>query len=406
MTSPEKQPLGEHYQPLSPEHLADPYPFYARARRQEPIFFSPELNAYVVTRFKDIRPILANPTVFSSQNVFHPLKPLYPETVNELSKGYPLTAGAVNSDGEIHALQRDPWQKLLTPARVKLMEPMIQEKAQAIVGSWITEQRIDLMNRFAKPLPIEVICTLVGIEPSDVEEIARESGGFFGMMAAMDEQTQAEAARSLVRVHKLLARYIRERRENSRDDFMSAITSALAPGDGPLTREQEGDIAHRVSGIVFAAYETTSSVIGAGVKVLLEHPDQWYLLHQQPELIAGVVEELIRFVSPGQAFFRLATRDVTIGDENDGTALRLSAGSQVLLLYGSANHDEAACPHADHVNLHRPVKRTQHLGFGYGVHYCVGAHLARTEIEIGLRTLTQRLPQPDAACPESALCIS
>src|SRR5215469_5540430 len=114
-----EQSLGEHYQPLSKEHLADPYAFYALARAQEPIFFSPTLNAYVVTRLQDIRPILANPAAFSSCNALRPLSPLFPQTLQELSKGYPHLPTTANADGELHDRHRRPLAQWLNKARVR-----------------------------------------------------------------------------------------------------------------------------------------------------------------------------------------------------------------------------------------------------------------------------------------------
>lgn len=390
MAQTSKQPLGELYQPLSPEHLADPYPFYELARRQEPIFFSPMMNAYVVTRLKDVRVILEDSRTFSSVNVFRPVYPFHSQTLNELSKGYPRKPLTIESDGDKHRRERAALNKLLSPAQVKLMEPTIQGLADRLVETFINDGHADLISQYTKRLPLEVICGLLGVEPSDVDKIDTASDAFLEILVAADEQIQVEAAQKMVSLHKLLARYVLQRRGEPRDDFTSKMMAVLAPGDGPLTREQEGEVAQTLGALVSAAHETVSISLSEGVKQLLSDPEQWRLLCLQPDLLPTIVEEIVRFSSPGQAFFRVATRDVVVGDEQD--ALQLPAGTQFLLLYGSANHDEAVCPHAGQFDIHRSLKSHQHVGFGHGMHFCVGAHLARQETIIGLRTLMQRIP--------------
>jgi cytochrome P450 len=385
--------LGERYQPLSPEFLADPYPLYELARKQEPIFFSPALNAYVVTRFRDVRAILAQPELFASSNVFRPLNPLHPRTLQELSKGYPRVPGTTDSDGERHDRNRASLNQPLSPAQVRLMEPRIQELAHELVDTFIDDGRVELISRYTKRLPLEVICGLYGIASSDLDNIGMASEAFFDILTAPDEQEQVEAAQKMVELHRLIASYVLHRRAEPQDDLISKITAARMPGTGPLTKEQEGDMAQSLGGLILAAHETISSTLGEAVKLLLSTPQHWQVFRQQPELIPNLVEELVRFVSPGHAFFRVATSDAVIGDESNGTALALPKGTQILLLYGSANHDETICPHAEQFDPRRSLKSNQHVGFGYGIHFCVGAHLARKEITIGLRTLMQRIPQ-------------
>src|SRR5215467_9801632 len=186
--------LGELYQPLSPEFLADPYPFYKLARKHEPIFFSPALNAYVITRFKDVRAILAQPELFASSNVFRPLYPFHPRTLHELSKGYPRMPSTTDSDGERHDRNRASLNKPLSPAQVRLMEPTIQALAHTLVDTFITDGRVELISRYTKRLSLEVICGLYGMASSDLDRIDRASEAFLEILSTPDEQMQVEAA--------------------------------------------------------------------------------------------------------------------------------------------------------------------------------------------------------------------
>jgi cytochrome P450 len=385
--------LEEEFQPFSAQQLEDPYPLYARAREQAPIFFSPLINSYVVTRMRDVRAMLADAETFSSSNVMRPVGQFYPQTYQALSAGYAPAPFIINADGKVHERQRAPLTRMLSAGQVRSMEPSIREKANELVDAFINDGHADLVSQFSRRLTGDVICELCGIEPEDRAEVITGCDTMLEVISTTDEQVQAQAARGMVAFQQMLGRYVRLRRALPQNDFISEISSIMVPGMEPLTIAQEGELVQYICGLLLAAHDGTADTITDGVKLLLDHHEQWELLCQQPELIANAVEEIVRFSPPGYAFFRVALKEVTVGDEEDGNALTLPPGTQFLLLYASANHDKTVFADADRFDIQRPVKSRDHVGFGYGRHFCAGMPLGHKEVEIALEVLMQRIPQ-------------
>lgn len=377
-------PLGETYDPWG-AHLADPYPFYAQAREKEPVFFSPAVNAWVVTRHDDVRDVLRHPEVFSSANALRPMTTVHPATVTELRKGYPQATRPVQSDGEEHRRLRAPLARGLSPAKVDAAEPLIRRRAGELVDAFAADGHADLMRQYAYRLPVDVISHLVGLDPDDMELAYTGSYGGIQMIAARrPEAEQAAGARELVRFELRCGEYAQARRAEPRDDLISDIVTSLWPGEGPLTPEQEAHAAKIVSGLYVAGHVTTTALIGNAVVELLTHREQWERLCAQPAAIPAAVEEIARFRTSVQGFLRVTTRPATVG------GVDLPAGAEVLLLYGSANRDEAVCERPEEFDVTRPP--TRHLAFGTGVHACAGSGLARRELTVTLEVLTRRLP--------------
>jgi cytochrome P450 len=381
VTSPS---IGEAYQP-SGEHLQDPYPFYARARHEEPVFFSPALNAWVVTRYEDVSRIIRDPDTFSSGNALRPLVQFHPASLQELQKGFPPVPSTVDSDGELHRRLRAPLARALSTERVSALEPFIREHANALIDEFVDDDRADLMERYAYPLPVEIITELLGIDPQDRAAVAVQSYSSAEMVSAqLSEPEQAAATREFVAFQHMLAGYIQRRRAQPRDDLVSAVIAALAPGEGELSFEQLAELVWHLIGVAIAGHTTTSAVLGNGLRHLLSDRRRWELLCERPELIPGVVEEMLRYDPSVQSFFRVTTRDVTVGD------VAFPAGTELMVVYGSANRDETQFERADEFDVTRAA--TRHLAFGGGVHLCVGSGLARKQLQVSLELLGSRLP--------------
>lgn len=376
--------LGEVFDPLG-EHFENPYEIYEFAREHAPLFFSPRFNAWIVTRYEDVRAALRAPAVFSSANALRPLSPLHPQAVDVLATGYPTTASSLTSDGE----QQRPFRALLTsaltPARVAALEPFIRERAAELVDAFIAEGRIELMSRFAYPLPIEVIAHIVGLDRTDLPIVERCSASLSALtFGRLDAEAQVDAAHKMLALQQLLLGHLRRRRTEPRDDGFTAMVTSLAPEQGPLEFLQEAMLITVAQELVLPGHTTSIAMIGNGVLRLLEHPEQWELLVRQPGLIGNAVEEIIRFENPVQGFLRITTQPTTLA----GT--ELPAGAEVLLFYSSAGRDRALCDSPEVFDITR--KPTMHLGFGRGVHYCPGAGLGKLQVGIALETLVRRLP--------------
>ena len=378
--------LGESYDPLG-AHLDDPYPVYEQARASEPVFYSPRLRAWVITRYDDVDLVLKDPAAFSSVNSLRPVGDLHPTTLAELAAGYPDTPDHVTSDGDVHRRMRAPYGTRLTAGAARKLEQVIRERAAALVEAFIGDRRVELVSQFASPLPVEVIAVVFGIPAADVPAVKAGTEGLFRLgTAGLTPEAEAQAARQFLALQHLLAGYLRDRRSAHADDLISHVMAELAPGEQPLTAGQEAELVTTLSGTIGAGHITTTHTITTAVRLLLTQPEQWTLLRQRPDLIPNAVEETLRFDAPVAAIFRRCTRTTTVG----GTTI--SAGSDVLVVFASANRDESHFPGADRFDITRAPSR--HFGFGAGPHTCVGAPLARAEARAALQVLTERLAHP------------
>jgi cytochrome P450 len=380
--------FGDLYDPLG-VHLDDPYPFYAQARRAVPIFFSTVLGAWVVTRLADVRAVLRDGETFSSANSLRPFSPLAPVVYAELAKGYPLGDYAfITMDGQRHRRRRTPAAAGFSPERVTAAEPYLTERASALVDEFAKSGGVEFMAGYANRLPVEVICHLMGFPPEQSVMLGDDSrrAASLGMghrFASEDEQL--EAARSWVRFQHAIAHHIAERRQAPRDDLTSELVAVHAPGEAPLTAEQETELVNVVFGLTLPGHITTSALLGNGLLRLLSHRDQWRLLCARPDLVPNAVEEVARYDTPTHIFLRVTTRDTTLCGQH------LPAGTEVAVWLAAANRDESAFDRAEEFDITRTP--AAHVVFGHGAHFCPGAGLARRQIEISLRVLTERLPE-------------
>lgn len=369
---------GVTFDPLA----ENPYPFYNRARQEEPIMFDPELNAWIVTRYKDIQSILLQPDTFSSCNTLTSPVTFYPRALEELIKGFMPVPIVLNSDGEEHTRFRVPLTKAFAPARMRAMKPFIQQVANELIDAFIEDGRAEIISQFAYPLALQVVFSLLGIPGQDIEQARQWSQDWLAIMSTqLDEERQVQCARSTVAFQHYLSRLLAQRREHPQDDLISTLPIFCAPGEDPLT---ETELVITLQGLILAGHESTTNMIGTGLLLLLEDPTQWQKLCSHPELIPSTVEEILRFDAPIQMFARMTTREVTVG----GVTLPEDAG--LLLIYGSGNRDEGVFADANQFQLQRTPNH--HLAFGHGVHFCVGAALARLEGLVAFEILTSRLP--------------
>jgi cytochrome P450 len=369
--------LGSAFDPLA----EDPYAFYHQARQEEPIAFCPPLNAWLVTSYKDIQSILLQPEIFSSRDTLTSPVTFYVGTLEELLQGYLPVPIVLNSDGLEHTRFRVPLTKAFAPARIRAMEPFVREVANKLIDSFIEHGQTEIVSRFAYPLALEVVLKLLGIPSQDIEQTRIWSQDWLMLMSVqLEEERQAACARNTVMFQKYLAELIVERRNAPQDDLISSLL-AYVSGEEAMT---ETELVITLQGLILAGHESTTNMIGTGLLLLLEHPEQWHALCTHPEYTPQTVEEILRYDAPIQMFARTTTREVTIN------GVTMPEDASLLLLYGSGNRDEAAFPHADEFQIQRTPNH--HLAFGHGVHFCVGAALARLEGRIAFEVLCQRLP--------------
>jgi cytochrome P450 len=369
--------LGNGFYPF----VENPFPFYSRARKEEPVTFCSDLNSWLVTRYDDIQSVLLQPEIFSSRNSLSFEVTFYPQTFQELMKGFPPVPIIFNSDGADHDRFRGPLKRAITPARVKALEPFIRKTANTLVDAFINKRQAEIMNEFAYPLVLLSIHKLLGIPEQDIELTRRWShDGLILNTMQLDEEGQVACARSIVAFQHYLAGLIGEKKKKPQDDVISLLIADV-PGEEPLS---EAELVYILNGLILPGNKNPANMIGTGVQILLEETERWRTINEHPEYIPQAVEEIVRFDGPIRAFGRITTQEVTLG------GVTLPENAPLLLIYGSGNRDETAFANADEFQLERDPK--QHLAFGQGIHYCVGAPLARLEGRIAFEVLTQRLP--------------
>ncbi|WP_162642187.1 cytochrome P450 [Streptosporangium sp. 'caverna'] len=378
--------LGDLYDPLR-AHLSDPYPFYERARREEPLFFSPVVGAWVVTKMADARVILRDGRTFSSANTLRPYTPFPPAVLEELSKGFPLRETLITMDGEGHRRLRVLAAAALSPERVTATERYITERASLLIDGFAKDGRVDFMAEYANRLPVDVIARLVGFAEEDSRAFGDDSRAAaaigMGHQFRSDEE-QIECARAWVRFQRFIMRYVTDRAAAPRDDVISEYIAASAPGGAPLTAEQMEGLVGLILTVALPGHITTSALLGNGLLRLLSQPDQWRLLCERPDLVPNAAEEIARYDTPTHVFLRVTTTDTSVGGRD------FPAGTEIAVCLASANRDEEAFERAEEFDITRPLKAN--VVFGQGAHYCPGAGLARRQIEISLRLLAERLP--------------
>jgi cytochrome P450 len=367
------------FDPLAPDFLADPYPSYRLLREQAPVLWADNAEAWVLSRHADVSGGLRDPRLLQDRGneaVFLALPPGGPrfETLGRMFDAWMLFQNPPE-----HTRLRGLVQKAFTPRIVAgLMAPM-ERLVDDLLDRAAPAGRMDLIAELAFPLPVTVIALLLGVPAGDHEKFRRWSGALAATMEPIvtvaDLSAADQAAGELMDYFRVLARH---KRAQPGDDLLSALVHAEEQG-GRLSEEEV--LANAVL-LLAAGHETTVNLIGNGMLALLRHPEQLALVRDQPELIRGAVEELLRYDSPVQMTGRVLGQDVVLH------GVTLPAGQRVLLLLGSGNRDPEAFADPDRLDVTRPDVRP--LSFGGGPHYCIGAPLARAEAQVAIRRVLQR----------------
>lgn len=374
--------------PFDAEFIADPGPRFAAWRQAGAVHRVriPEGDpAWVVPRYGDVRALLADPRLSLS----------WRKGRRGGYTGWPLTRALarmlLNLDPPDHTRLRRLVSQAFTPRRVESLRAGIQARADQLLTGLAPAGGADLIAEYAAPLPVSVICDLLGVPVGDSAEFRSWAGALITPAGAGDDQA-ARAQQAVASLEAYIVGLIAAKRSAPGDDLMSDLI-AVRDRDDVLTEHELTSMAFLV---LLAGYETTVHLIGNSVLALLEHPDQLAALRSDPSLLRTGVEELLRYAGPGAvAIRRFAAEDIELG------GMTIPAGDLVLLLVGSANRDPECVPDPDRLDLTRTD--VPHLGLGHGIHYCLGAGLARLEAEIALGTLVRRFPELALAVPAGEL---
>lgn len=361
-----------HYDPFDTGIQDDPYPVYRQLRDDAPVFRAETSNTWVLSRHEDVIAALLDHQTFSSVNGVFPTPPDAPF----LESFLPMM---IMMDPPRHDQLRGLVSKAFTPRRIAALEAGIDELAASLTeGLTSSEGRTDFVGDFAGILPAMVIADLLGVPREDRQQFRQWSSTLIQSNPAHGEVAEGLAAAAAV--YGYFADFLADRRQKPRDDLMSALVAAEIDGHNLSDDELLGFCLL----LLIAGHETTTNLLGDAAVVLAEHPQSRHRLAADPALIGHAVEELLRYDSPVQGLSRVLTADVTL----HGTTM--SQGDSVLLLFGSANRDERVFARPDVFDIDR--KPEHQVAFGRGIHFCLGAALARMEARIALRALLLRLP--------------
>ncbi len=389
------------FDPFSVEQRADPYPAYAELRRHAPVFHVEKSRAWVVSRYADVAFVLRHPELFSSTAMQKMMTSSFtggtgtpglgisgPDAARlaELLRTLPLNIADVlgarsliASDPPKHGPLRSLVNRGFTPRRIAELEPRIRQIARASLDAVGEKRELDLMADFAVPLPVTVIAELLGVESDRAADFKRWSdcavAGATGAAAGIRPETMLQAFAEL---STYMTSTIEERRAQPKDDLISTLIGA-ENGEAGLTPIE---VVMFTLLLLVAGNETTTNLLGNALLALMAHPAELARVRRDPRLIPALVEEALRYDGPIQFLFRSATQDVEVA----GT--RIPAGATVMPLVGSANRDGAEFEHPDRFDVSRNAQG--HLAFGLGIHFCLGASLARLEARVALEELLAR----------------
>lgn len=378
---------------VSPEFVANPYPALRALREQEPVYWSPAIGAWLLTRYDDILVSFKDTLHYSNENRLGKgveyLPPEKRRNYKQFEDHY-ATKGLLHSDPPDHTRLRALVVKEFTPRVVELMRPRIQEVVDSILDRAHQQGQMDVVPDLAAALPMNVITEIMGVPPPERHLIKKWTDdllSFQGVNRPSEEDlTRGQNALSEIRpyIHEM----IEKRRRQPTQDLMSKFVAAESQGE----RVSEAELINTCVTLFTAGHETTLSLISNTIYTLLINPEQWKVLRQDPSLLERAIEESLRYESPVSRQSRLMKNDTEIRGKT------LKKGDMLFQMLNAANRDPEVFDDPDTFNIRR--EKNKHIAFGQGVHFCVGAVLSRTETFIAVGTLIKRFPKVELVSDE------
>ncbi len=383
-------PIAEVENALVSGDFADrQHDIYRRLREESPVYWSPALGQWLVTTFDLVDEVLTNPRLFSSMGAemghINNLDAAVREENTMLVDHFGVAQLNITDPPE-HTRIRRAFGRSFVPRAVASFEGGIRAAADRLMGASIADgEVVDVVSRLAEPLPVEVVSDVVGIPRSrrgDIPSVTMDQRHFFGTTPP-DPGRAGHFGRNLAKWHELLTSWIDERRLRPRDDVLTRAAQMIDAGQLTLP-EAIATCLH----LIIAGNGTTTASIGNTAYLLLSHPEQLASLEEDETLIANCVEESLRFESPLPRDRRTALESCELGGEIIG------AGERVVCVLAAANRDPAHFEDPDRFDIHRSYTPQQHAAFGRGIHFCLGAPVARLEVAVAIKSLLAHVPAP------------
>ncbi|MBN9617953.1 MAG: cytochrome P450 [Acidobacteriales bacterium] len=369
---------------ISKEFLADPYPILRQLREENPIYWCESIGGWIVTRYDDMVTTFRDVTSYSNEGRLARVVEYLPSESRARFKAFEdhyRTKGLLHSDPPDHTRLRALVTKSMTASMVEAMRGRIQTIVDDLVNTGLDKGGMDVIADIAIALPFAVLARILGTPPEDQHLFKKWADDLLSFQGVNKpgEEILERAQKALVEIRAYLADLIIEKRRNPREDLMSLLVVAESEGN----RLSQTELINTGITLLVAGHETTTSLIGNGIYLLLRHTDQWKLLREDPSLLNSAIEEILRYESPVARQPRLVKQDAELGGK------QIHKGDMVFQMLNSANRDPAYFIDPDRFDIQR--QKNRHIAFGVGIHFCVGAYLARTEAQVVFKTVLDRL---------------
>ncbi len=373
------------FNPFDPAVLEDPWEFNRRLRSEAPVYRDPNTGITFVSSYAAVSEVVRDHETFSNRFGAAMGGASMPEEVREVAnEGYPAVDTMLTADPPEQRRFRKLVNKAFTARRVARLDGKVEALANGLIDRFVADGRVELLSQFAQPLPLEMIAGQLGVPTDDLPQFRRWSDGFVAQLSGMaDLEGQVNAARMILEFQKYFAERLEERAKEPRDDILSDIVNARVEDERPLDTAESLSILQQ---ILVAGNETTANAIAEGMLLMVKHPDQRARVLADPSLVPNLVEEVLRLATPTHSMWRVATRDAEVA----GT--EIPKGAMLMVRYASANRDESVFEDPDRFDVTR-ANADEHLAFGLGAHFCLGAVLARKEMKLAFDALLARLPE-------------
>lgn len=373
--------------PFDPAILESPWSYYRQLRAEAPVYQDPHTGIFHIASYELVLEALKNHGVYS--NRFAPAMggslagdSPDPELQELAERAYPAVDTMLTADPPEHKRFRGLVNKAFTPRRVGRIAAEIETLADELIDAFELDGECEVVSQFAVQLPLTVIADQLGVPRSDLAQFKRWTDGFTAQLSGLASGEDAvEAVKRILEYQQYFAARLEECRAAPRDDIISDLVRARIDGERPLDTAESLSI---IQQLLVAGNETTAASIAEGLLLLIQNPDQLAIVREDPEVIPNLVEEVLRLTSPTANMWRKAKKASVLG------GVEIPEDSMILLRYASANRDEKRFEDPDRFDVRRH-NAGDHLAFGHGVHFCLGAMLARKEMDLAFRKLLGRL---------------